>query len=73
MTDEFMLYEKMDMLSELFATLHTETDKDLWHAMFGDVLMSYAVQYKDLAIEGSTPVEVADAELAKGHEQVPTQ
>ncbi|MCL1050370.1 hypothetical protein L2755_12125 [Shewanella abyssi] len=73
MTDEFMLYEKMDMLNGLFATLHTEADKVVWHAMFGDVLVSYAVQYKDLTIEGSTPAAVAGVELVKAHEPALTQ
>ncbi|WP_180961054.1 hypothetical protein [Shewanella sp. GutCb] len=73
MTDESMLYEKMDMLCGLYATLSTEVDKDLCHALMAGVLADYKHQNTDLIITGSIPAAAAGVESVKAHAPALTQ
>ena len=41
MTDESMLYQKIDLLNGLFANLDTEAKKDTCNAIVADVLATY--------------------------------
>jgi len=70
MTDESMLYLKVDLLNGLFPNLDTEAEKDVCNAIIADVL---AVHRQLYITTGSVPVAVADVERGRVHEPVPTQ
>jgi len=70
MTDESMLYQKVDLLNGLFPNLDTEAEKDICNAILADVL---AVHKQLYITTGSVPVAVVDVEQGRGHEPVPTQ
>jgi len=61
MTDESMLYQKVDLLNGLFPNLDTEAEKDVCNAILADVLATYKRLSQELVIEGSAPVAIADA------------
>lgn len=70
MTDESMLYLKVDLLNGLFPNLDTEAEKDVCNAIIADVLAIY----RQLHITtGSVPVAIVDAGQEKEPEQVLTQ
>ena len=70
MTEESMLYQKVDLLNGLFPNLDTEAEKDVCNAIIADVLAVYEQQY---ITTDSVPVGAADVERGRGHEPVPTQ
>ena len=70
MTDESMLYLKVDLLNGLFPNLDTEAEKDVFNAIIADVL---AVHRQLYITTGLVPVAVADVEQGRAHEPVPTQ
>ena len=70
MTDESMLYQKMDLLNGLFPNLDTEAEKDVCNAIIADVLAVYELQY---ITTDSVPVGAADVEQGIVREPVQTQ
>ena len=73
MTDESMLYQKVDLLNGLFSNLDTEDEKDVCNAILADVLATYKQLSLVFVKEDSAPVAVADVELGRGLEPVQTQ
>lgn len=71
MTDESMLYQKVDLLNGLFPNLDTEAEKDTCNAILADVLTIYKQFSLELVKGGSVPAATAGVELAKEHEPVP--
>ncbi len=70
MTDESMLYLKVDLLNGLFPNLDTEAEKDVCNAIIADVL----TVHKQLHITtGLVPVAVVDVEQGRAPGPVPTQ
>ncbi|MFT5788033.1 MAG: hypothetical protein ACI8SJ_000128 [Shewanella sp.] len=70
MTDESMLYQKVDLLNGLFPNLDTEAEKDICNAILADVLEVHRQLY---ITTGLIPVAVADVGLGRVPEPVPTQ
>lgn len=73
MTEESMLYQKVDLLNGLFPNLDTEAEKDVCNAILADVLAMYRESDFTHLKEGSTLVGSADVELGRVHEPVQTQ